>query len=166
MPANASPEVQQELRRQWALHQQQQQLLAQANSQGLRQGAPGVGRGLLIPGGPNGRPMPIRPNTGTPIPGTLPLRLPGAATPEQMQQMLAVRQQQAMGNQGPGVAQSPQQIQQRMAQARALQAAQAAQLSAAQAAGQAPANAGPDYIPFIGQTNAGATQGTVSQIVC
>jgi hypothetical protein len=165
MPANATPEAQAELRRQWYLQQQQAQMLnAQANAQGIRPN-PGLGRGLVIPGGPNGRPMPIRPNTGTnPISGSLPLRLPNGATatPEQMQQLLQARQQ-ALANQNANVAQTPQQMQ-RLAQARALQQAQ---LSAAQAAaGQTTTTtSGTDYIPFIAQTTAGSTQSTVPHVL-
>jgi hypothetical protein len=91
LPPNATPEQQEEARRTWYL-QQQALLNAQAGGQALRQGA-GLGRGLVIPGGPNGRPMPIRPNTGpNPVPGGTPLRLPNGAiaTTEQVQQMLKV----------------------------------------------------------------------------
>ena len=137
---------------------------AQGGGQGLRQN-PGLGRGLVIPGGPNARPMPIRPNTGpNAMPG--PLRLPNGvtATPEQMQQIFKARQlaalQQAAGVQN-GVPQTPQQMQ----RFRALQQAQQAQLNAvAQNAVQNNvANGVADYIPFnIAQANGAAVQGTFS----
>lgn len=162
LPANATPEQQEELRRHLIAQQQQAALLnAQAGAQGLRQN-PGLGRGLVIPGGPNARPMPIRPNTGpNSMPG--PLRLPNGvtATPEQMQQIFKARQlaalQQASGGQN-GVPQTPQQIQ----RLRALQQAQQAQLNAAaQNAGQnSTANGVADYIPFIAQANGAAAQGS------
>lgn len=91
LPPNATPEQQEEVRRQWYL-QQQALINAQAGGQALRQGV-GTGRGLVIPGGPNARPMPIRPNTGpNQVPGGAPLRLPNGniATPEQVQQLLKV----------------------------------------------------------------------------
>ena len=152
MPANASPEVQDEVRRQW--YAQQQALLAQVNAQGLRQN-PGLGRGLVIPGGPNGRQMPIRPNTGTnPIPPTGPVRLPNGATatPEQVQQIMKARQQLALANRQNGANQL------QLHQARLQQA----QLNAAQAAGQPASNAVSDYIPFVAQTNGTTGQGMMS----
>ena len=152
MPANATPEVQEEVRRQWYV--QQQALLAQANAQGLRQN-PGLGRGLVIPGGPNGRQMPIRPNTGTnPIPPTGAVRLMNGATatPEQMQQIMKARQQLALANRQNGATQI------QLQQARLQQA----QLNAAQSAGQTATNAVSDYIPFVAQTNGTPGQGIVS----
>ena len=154
MPPNASPEVQEEVRRQWLIQQQQQQQVL-LNNQAIRQN-PALGRGLVIPGGPNGRPMPIRPNTGTnPIAGSVPVRLPNGvtATPEQIQQMIKARQlAMAANSQNGNIAQTPQQLQ----RLRALQ--QQAQLNAAQSAGQtATANGVADYIPFIAQQTNGAT---------
>lgn len=149
LPQNASSEVQDEVRRQW--YAQQQALLAQANSQGLRQN-PGLGRGLLIPGGPNGRQMPIRPNTGTnPIAGAGPMRLPNgaSATPEQVQQLIKARQQLALANAPNGANQM------RLHQVRQMQQAQ---LNAAQSAGQTGTNAVGDYIPFVAQANGAAAQ--------
>jgi hypothetical protein len=166
LAANATPEQQEELRRHLLAQQQQAAIMnAQAGGQGLRQN-PGLGRGLVIPGGPNARPMPIRPNTGpNAIQG--PLRLPNGttATPEQMQQIFKARQlaslQQATGVQN-GVPQNPQQLQ----RFRALQQAQQAQLNAAvQNAGQNNgANGVTDYIPFIAQANGAAVQGIFSSL--
>jgi hypothetical protein len=158
MPAGASPEMQAELRRQWYVQQQQQLLNAQAG--GIRPN-PGLGRGLLIPGGPNGRPMPIRPNTGNNLlQGNVPLRLPNGvtATPEQVQQLFAARQQ-AIANQTANNPQLPQQMQ-RMAQVRALQAAHAS----AQAAGANGTNANSvtEFLPFSVQTNGGAGPSMIS----
>jgi len=153
IPANASPEVQDEIRRQWYA-QQQVLLSAQANSQGLR--APGLpGRGLVIPGGPNGRPLPIRPNTGaTTGSGALPVRLGNGVTPspEQMQQILKARQQLALAAQ----VQNGSAHMQRLSQARALQVqVQAqqqvqAQLNAAQGTN---GNPNAEFVPFPGQNN-------------
>ena len=150
MPPGASPEVQEEVRRQW-IAQQQNALL---NGQAIRQN-PGLGRGLVIPGP---RPMPIRPNTGTnPVSGNVPVRLSNGvtATPEQLQQMLKARQL-AMAANGQNGTNAPtiQQIQR-------LRALQQAQLNAAQNAGiQNPGNANgvADYIPFI-STNGTTPQG-------
>lgn len=167
MPPNATPEQQEELRRHLIAQQQAVLLNAHAGAQGLRQN-PGLGRGLVIPGGPNARPMPIRPNTGpNPMPG--PIRFPNGvtATPEQMQ-IFKARQlaalQQAAGVQN-GVPQTPQQMQ----RLRALQQVQQAQLNAAaqnaaaQNAGQTnTANGVADYIPFIAQANGAAAQGICS----
>jgi hypothetical protein len=160
MPPNASPEQQEDVRRQW--YAQQQALLnAQSGGQGLRQGL-GMGRGLVIPGGPNGRPMPIRPNTGPgQIPGNTPVRLSNGAiaTQEQVQQMLKVRQL-ALANSQNGNQQQQQQQQQqiRLAQARAMQQAQ---LNAAQNGAQntATPNTVTDYIPFMAQSNGATPQG-------
>ena len=159
MPANASPEVQDEVRRQW--YAQQQALLA-ANAQGLRQN-PGLGRGLVIPGGPNGRQMPIRPNTATnPIPATGQVRLPNGttATPEQVQQIMKARQHLALANRQNAA--NP--ILQHQAQVQAQARLQQAQLNAAaaQSAGQTSTNAGSDYIPFVAQTNGTTGQGIIS----
>ena len=157
MPPNASPEVQEEIRRHWFAQQQQALLNAQAAGQALRQN-PGLGRGLVIPGAPNGRPMPIRPNTGSsPASGGVPVRLPSgvAATPEQVQQILKARQLAlAASGQNTNVPQTPQQLQ----RLRALQ--QQAQLNAAQtAAGQnVTTNPVADYIPFMAQANGTAGQ--------
>lgn len=157
MPPNASPEVQEEVRRQWFAQQQQQALL---NSQAIRQN-PGLGRGLVIPGGPNGRQMPIRPSTGpNPVAGNVPVRLPNGVTttPEQIQQMLKARQL-AMAATSPN-GQTPQQLQ----RIRALQ--QQAQLNAAQSAGQTTtANGVADYMPFMASTNGANPQGTSISIV-
>jgi hypothetical protein len=159
MPANAPPEMQAELRRQWYLQQQQ---LINAQAAGIRPN-PGLGRGLVIPpgpngGGPNGRPMAIRPNTGTnALQGNAPLRLSNGvtATPEQLQQLINAR----LASQNANNPQTPQQMQ-RMAQARALQAAHAS----AQAAGAngASGNSGTEFLPFTVQTNAGVTQSMTS----
>jgi hypothetical protein len=151
MPPNASPEVQEEVRRQWFMQQQQQALL---NSQAIRQN-PGLGRGLVIPGGPNGRQMPIRPSTGpSPVAGNAPVRLPNGVTttPEQLQQIFKARQLQN--------GQTPQQLQ----RIRALQ--QQAQLNAAQSAGQTTtANGVADYMPFMASANGANPQGTSTSIV-
>ena len=151
MPPGASPEVQEEVRRQWFAQQQQAAML---NSQAIRQN-PGLGRGLVIPGGPNGRQMPIRPSTGpSPVAGNTPVRLPNGVTttPEHLQQILKARQLAMAANNQNG--QTPQQLQ-RM---RALQ--QQAQLNAAQSTGQiSTTNGVADYLPFMGSTN-GVTQGT------
>jgi len=148
------------MRRQWYLQQQQQAILnAQASGQAVRQNA-GLGRGLVIPGGPNARPMPIRPNTGTtPVAGSLPIRLPNGtiATPEQVQQLIQARQM-ALASQGGSVPQTTQQLQ-RMVQARATQQAQ---LTAQQVAagGQAAAqNTTGEFMPFNAQQNGATTQG-------
>ena len=149
MPPGASPEVQEEVRRQWFAQQQQNALL---NGQAIRQN-PGLGRGLVIPGA---RPMPIRPNTGTnPVAGNVPVRLPNGVTPtpEQLQQMIKARQLALAANSQSGTNTPSLQQMQR------LRALQQAQLNAAQnAGGQNPANANgvADYIPFIASTN-GAT---------
>jgi hypothetical protein len=162
MPPNASPEQQEEVRRQWYAQQQQALLNAQAGGQGLRQG-PGMGRGLVIPGAPNGRPMPIRPNTGPgQILGNTPVRLRDGsiATQEQVQQMLKVRQL-ALANSQNGTPQQQQQQQQiRLAQARAMQQAQ---LNAAQNGAQnaATPNTVTDYIPFMAQSNGATPQGMI-----
>lgn len=161
MPANASPEVQDEVRRQW--YAQQQALLA-ANAQGLRQN-PGLGRGLVIPGGPNIRQMPIRPNTGAnSIPPTGPMRLPNGttATPEQVQQIIKARQQLALANRQNSAGNPI--LQQHQAQVQAQVRLQQAQLNAAaaQSAGQTPTNGGSDYIPFAAQTNGTNGQGIIS----
>jgi hypothetical protein len=157
IPSNASPEVQEEIRRQWYA-QQQVLLSAQANTQGLR--APGLpGRGLVIPGGPNGRPLPIRPNTAA-ASGPLPVRLSNGATPspEQMQQIIKARQMALAAQAGNGNAHM-----QRLSQARALQHVQQqqaqaqAQLNAAQAQGTN-ANPNPDFGPFPGQNTGGNPQ--------
>lgn len=166
MPPNTPPEMQEELRRQWLAHQQQ----ALLNAQGLRQN-PGIGRGLVIPGAPNGRPMPIRPNTGSnPVVGSVPVRLPNGvtATPEQVQQLLKARQMVIAANSQNGtVAQTQQQmqrlraLQQQALQQQALQ--QQAQLNAVHSAGQsASGNPAGDYIPFIAQPNGAAAQSTYS----
>ena len=159
--------MQEEMRRQWLAQQQQAAFLNAQAGQAIRQN-PGLGRGLVIPGGPTGRPMPIRPNTGTSIPG--PVRLPSgaAATPEQMAQMIKMRQLALATQQGGqnGVAPTPQQLQ----RLRVLQ--QQAQVNAAQAAaGQnatsnANANAIQDYMPFMAQANGTtAAQGKIFQVV-
>jgi hypothetical protein len=160
LPPNASPELKEEIQRKWMAAQQQQALLAQAGGQAIRQN-PTIGRGLVIPGGPNGRPMPIRPNNGTaPIAGALPLRLPGTPTPEQIQQLMRRQLAIAAAN---GQQVSQQQVQQRL---RALH--QQAQVNAAQqvaAAGGVPAqnpttnNPMADYIPFVPQAGAQSVQG-------
>jgi hypothetical protein len=145
MPAGASPEVQEEVRRQWFAQQQN----AVLNGQAIRQN-PGLGRGLVIPGA---RPMPIRPNNGTnPVPGNVPVRLPNGvtATPEQVQQMIKARQLALAANGQNGANAATQQQIQRL---RALQ--QAAQ----NAGGQNPANGVADYIPFIASTNGTIPQG-------
>jgi hypothetical protein len=157
MPPNASPEVQEEFRRQWFAQQQQAAML---NSQAIRQN-PALGRGLMIPGAPNGRPMAIRPNTASsPVAGAtgLPVRLQNGvtATPEQLQQIIKARQlaMATNGQNGTAGAQTPQQIQ----RLRALH--QQAQLNAAQsaAAGQnANANGVADYNPFISSTTGAPT---------
>jgi hypothetical protein len=141
MPPGASPEVQEEVRRQWIAQQQQNALL---NGQAIRQN-PGFGRGLVIPA----RPMPIRPNTGTnPVAGNVPVRLPNGvtATPEQLQQMLKARQL-AMAANGQNGTNTP-----TLQQMQRLRALQQAQLNAAQNAGvQNPGNPNgvAEYIPFI-----------------
>jgi len=156
MPAGASPEMQEEIRRQW-LAQQQAILNAQANGQGLRAN-PGLGRGLVIPGAPNARQMPIRPNTGTnPIASGVQARLP----PEQVQKILQARQIMAAGQAGQNATTAHIQ---RLAQARALQQAaqqaqQQAQLNAAQ--GNNTSNTG-EYIPFTTPANGVAAQRKVS----
>jgi len=173
---NATPEMAEDLRRQWAAQQQQQQA-ALLQGQALRQ-ITGLGRGsVMIPGGPNARPMPIRPNAGTPTPanpaavaaatavgGLVPVRLPAQSTQEQLQAILKQRNQLAalQVTAGARIPQTPQQIQQLRAMAAAHQA-QAAQAQAqAQAAGANPAGANgiPEYIPFIAQTNGAPSQGT------
>jgi hypothetical protein len=144
MPANASAEVQEEVRRRW--FEQQALLNAQVNGQGLR--APALGRGLVIPGA-NGRPLPIRPNNGgnPAAPGVLPTRIPnGAPTPEQMQSLFKARQLALASSQNPAAM--------RFAQARAYQQVQAAQaqqqLNAVQSAN---ANQSGEFIPFPNQSN-------------
>ena len=170
---NATPEMAEDLRRQWAAQQQQQQA-ALLQGQALRQ-ITGLGRGsVMIPGGPNARPMPIRPNAGTPTPsnpaavaaaaaggGPVPVRLPPQTTQEQLQAILKQRNQLAalQATAGARIPQTPQQIQQLRAMAAAHQAQAQAQ---AQAAGANPAGANgvPEYIPFIAQTNGAPSQGT------
>ena len=158
MPPNASPELQEELKRQWLAAQQQQAVLAQSGGQAIRANQ-SLGRGLVIPGAPNTRPMPIRPNTGNSVP--LSLRLPNgaAATAEQVQHIM--KRQLAMAN-GQNVP-----SQQQMQRLRALH--QQAQLNAAQQAVAAAAIGGQnattstvvtDYIPFVAQTNGQGGQGT------
>src|SRR5204863_6598875 len=125
----ASPEVQEEVRRQWFAQQQQNALL---NSQAMRQNP----RGLLIPGA---RPMPIRPNTAAnPVAGSVPVRIPNGvpATAEQLQQMLKARQLAMAANSHNGTnAPTPQQLQR-------FRALQQAQLNAVQNGGsQNPINA-------------------------
>jgi hypothetical protein len=154
MPPGASPEVQEEVRRQWVA-QQQAILNAQANGQALRAN-PGLGRGLIIPGGPNARQLPIRPNAGAnPVAGAQ-----ARPTPEQVQKILQARQLAlAAGQAGPNAAATSVQIQ-RLAQARAMQQAaqqaqQQAQLNAAQGNNANPVG---DFIPFSAQANGTAVQ--------
>jgi hypothetical protein len=177
---NATPEMAEDLRRHWVAQQQQQQA-AILQGQALRQN-PGMGRGLVIPGGPNARALPIRPNTGTPTPanpaaavaaaaaaaggGPVPMRLPPGAPPttaEQLQAMLNKRNQQIAALQAAGgrMPQTPQQLQQLQARM-AMQAAQAAQAAGANPAG---ANGVPEYIPFIAQQNGVPNQGIFTPIV-
>ena len=159
LSANTTPEVQDEMRRQWIAQQQAVYLNAQAN-QAIRSN-PGFGRGLVIPGGPNGRQMPIQPNTVRHMVSG-PVRLPNGATatPEQVQQIIKARQIAMAAQQGGqnGVAQNPQQIQrlralQQQAQFNAAQAAQAAQAAGQTSPAGTNANPVTDYIPFITQTN-------------
>jgi len=157
MPPGTSPEVQEEVRRQWVA-QQQAILNAQASGQALRAN-PGLGRGLLIPGGPNARQLPIRPNAGAnPVPGA-----PPRPNPEQMQKILQAqaRQMTLVNQTGPGATATSSHIQ-RMVQARALQqAAQQAQQHLAQLnAPQGNVVAAGDYVPFPTQSNGTPGQGT------
>jgi hypothetical protein len=178
---NATPEMAEDLRRHWVAQQQQQQA-AILQGQALRQN-PGMGRGLVIPGGPNARALPIRPNTGTPTPanpaaavaaaaaaaaggGPVPMRLPPGAQPttaEQLQAMLNKRNQQIAALQAAGgrIPQTPQQLQQLQARM-AMQAAQAAQAAGANPAG---ANGVPEYIPFIAQQNGVPNQGIPTSVL-
>jgi len=169
---NATPEMAEDLRRQWAVQQQQQQA-ALLQGQALRQ-IPGLGRGsVVIPGGPNSRPMPIRPNAGTPTPvnptavaaatvggGPVPVRIPPQTTQEQLQAILKQRNQFAAlhATAGARIPQTPQQLQQ-MQQLRAMAAAQAQAQAQAAGANPAGANGVPEYIPFITQTNGAPNQG-------
>jgi hypothetical protein len=178
---NATPEMAEDLRRHWVAQQQQQQA-AILQGQALRQN-PGLGRGLVIPGGPNARAMPIRPNTGTPTPsnpaaavaaaaaaaagGPVPMRLPPGAQPStaDLQAMLNKRNQQiaalqAAGGRMPQTQQQLQQFQARMA----MQAAQAQAQAQAAGANPAGANGVPEYIPFIAQQNGVPNQGIPARI--
>jgi len=149
MPANTPPEMHEEVRRRWL--EQQALMSAQANGQSLR--APLVGRSLVIPGGPNGRPLPIRPNTGSnpAASGAIPARLPnGTPTTEQMQSILKARQL--------ALASSPNPTAMRLAQVRAYQQAQAAQQAQQQqaqlnAAQNTNSNQTTEFIPFPVQNN-------------
>lgn len=158
LSANTTPEMQDEIRRQWLAQQQAVYLNAQT-SQAIRSN-PGLGRGLVIPGGPNGRPMPIQPNTVRHmVPGSVRLPNGATATPEQVQQIIKARQIAMVAQQGGqnAVVQTPQQIQRLRAlqQQAQFNAAQAAQAQAVGQASPAGTNANPvtDYMPFITQTN-------------
>lgn len=145
LPAGATPEMQEEYRRH-LMAQQAAILTAQANANGQAIRAnPGLGRGLVIPGGPNARPMPIRPNNpglgqlSNAMANGVPIRLPDGTTamPEQVQRIIRARQQMALASAAGGnlVPQTPQQMQ----RFRLLQ--QQVHLSQAQAGQNANANA-------------------------
>ena len=109
----------------------------------------------MIPGGPNARQLPIRPNAGANAVGGGVQR----PTAEQMQKILQARQLAlATGQAGPNAATTAHI--QRLAQARAMQQAvqqaqQQAQLNAAHGSNSNPVA---DYIPFATQNNGTTAQ--------